>query len=136
MLQTTNSLFNQSLYDSVTPHSILAWQRVRVASLLGKTGNEWHTYMGTENSGTYENMYMVLDFNRYKPNTTLPPGTLVVGEQIPGHYVYSDVTDQLAKGYWPSYNVPYHDIIYNLSGYPAMVMPFIVLLLKPPWSIG
>lgn len=56
MLQTTNSLFDQSLYDSVTPQSILAWQRVRIASLLGTDGMSWHKYMGQENSGTYENM--------------------------------------------------------------------------------
>ena len=30
MLQTTNSLFNQTLYDLVKPQSVLAWQRVRV----------------------------------------------------------------------------------------------------------
>lgn len=25
-----------------------------------------------------------------------------------------DVTDQLERGYWPSYNIPYFEKIYNL----------------------
>ena len=38
-----------------------------------------------------------------------------------GLYKYSDVTSQLARGYWPSYNVPYHRIIFDKSGYPEIV---------------
>ena len=34
MVQTTNNVFNTDLYDLVRPQSVLAWQRVRVASLL------------------------------------------------------------------------------------------------------
>merc|ERR1711998_78674 len=64
---------------------------------------------------------MVLDFKKFYPNKSLEAGLLVVGEQIPGHYVYKDVTDELERGYWPSYNVPYHKEIYELSGYPAIV---------------
>jgi hypothetical protein len=29
---------------------------------------------------------------------------------------YSDVTEVLARGYWPSYNVPYHDSVYKVMG--------------------
>ena len=59
---------------------------------------------------------MVLDTTKFTPGAPLQPGTLWVGEQIPGHYVASDTTNQLERGYWPSYNVPYQPEIYNLSG--------------------
>ena len=59
MVQTTNSLFNHSLYDAVRPESVLAWMRVRVANLYARTGEHWHKLMQTANSGTYENQYMV-----------------------------------------------------------------------------
>ena len=55
MLQTTNSLFNHSLYDLVKPESVLAWQRVRVASMIAGSAEEWHELMAFHNSGTYEN---------------------------------------------------------------------------------
>ena len=32
-----------------------------------------------------------------------------------------DVTPVLRNGHWPSYNVPYFEDIYKLSGYPAVV---------------
>jgi len=41
MQETTNSIFNQSLYDYVTPRSVLTWQRVTVANLQATTGKEW-----------------------------------------------------------------------------------------------
>jgi len=33
-----------------------------------------------------------------------------------------------AVGYWPSYNVPFYPVIYNMSGYPEMVDSFGPLL--------
>lgn len=42
-------------------------------------------------------------------------------EQIPGYVKYADVTAQLRTGHWPSYNVPYFEDIYTLSGYPEIV---------------
>ena len=38
-----------------------------------------------------------------------------------GYVEGADVTNQLARGYWPSYIVPYFDSIFNNSGYPAVV---------------
>ena len=47
----------------------------------------------------------VLDRNQFTPGRPLGTGTLWVGEQIPALYVFADVTPQLERGYWPSYNV-------------------------------
>ena len=121
MIQTTNNLFNTSLYDLVKPQSVLAWMRVRVAQMMASTGKEWHALMAEQNSGTYENQYMVVDLKLFEPGQPLKPNTLWVGEQIPGTYVSADKTDELARGYWPSYNVPYFKEIYDKSGYPAVV---------------
>ena len=35
--------------------------------------------------------------------------------QIPGLTVAADQTDILARGYWPSYNVPFYPEIYRYS---------------------
>ena len=51
MLQTTNSIFNMSLYELVKPQSLLAWQRVRVANMMSHSGREWAMNVAEENSG-------------------------------------------------------------------------------------
>eukprot|EP00049_Salpingoeca_infusionum_P011479 m.199418 g.199418 ORF g.199418 m.199418 type:complete len:533 (-) comp14943_c0_seq1:2649-4247(-) len=120
MLQTTNNVFTD-LDKYIVPQSLLSWIRVRVACALATDGQSWSEYMSRHNSGTYNNQYMVVDLNKFTPGQPLPDGLLWVSEQIPGTFQYGDQTAILAKGYWPSYNVPFYENIYNMSGYPAMV---------------
>ncbi|TMS14940.1 Phospholipase B-like 1 [Larimichthys crocea] len=120
MTQTTNNVFNASLFDIITPNSLLAWQRVRLAHSLAHNGEEWAKTFSKYNSGTYNNQYMVLDRSKVKLNHSVEDGALTVVEQIPGLVEYSDQTQALRRGYWPSYNVPFHQKIYTLSGYGQM----------------
>ncbi|KAK2833779.1 hypothetical protein Q5P01_017668 [Channa striata] len=120
MTQTTNNVFNSSLFDVITPSSLLAWQRVRLANSLAHTGEEWAQTFSKYNSGTYNNQYMVLDRSKVKLGKSVEDGALVVVEQIPGLVEYSDQTQALRRGYWPSYNIPFHQKIYMLSGYEEM----------------
>ncbi|XP_012669938.1 phospholipase B-like 1 [Clupea harengus] len=120
MTQTTNSVFNSSLFSSVTPHSLLAWQRVRLANAMAWTGEQWANIFSKYNSGTYNNQYMVVDLNKVTLGRKIEEGALTVVEQIPGLVVSSDQTQALRQGYWASYNVPFHPEIYNLSGYGLM----------------
>ena len=59
MTQTSNNVFDNSLLDLITPRSLLAWQRVRTASLLAGSGGEWAAAFAKQASGTYVNQYMV-----------------------------------------------------------------------------
>lgn len=120
MTQTTNNVFNSSLFDTITPSSLLAWQRVRLAHSLAHSGEEWAQTFSKYNSGTYNNQYMVLDRSKVKLGRSVDDGALTVVEQIPGLVEYSDQTQALRRGYWPSYNVPFHKKIYALSGYGKM----------------
>lgn len=97
---------------------IVAWQRVRTANQLANSGPEWSALVGQYNSGTYNNQYMILDGKLFTPGQAMQENTLYVVEQIPGLVVGGDVSDELVKGYWSSYNVPYHKEIYVKSGYP------------------
>lgn len=120
MTQTTNNIFNKDLYKLITPESLLAWQRVRLAHSLATTGAEWAEIFTQYNSGTYNNQYMVVDRSKVKLGHSVQDGALTVVEQIPGLVQSSDQTQALRLGYWPSYNIPFHENIYNLSGYPKM----------------
>ncbi|XP_023597361.1 phospholipase B-like 1 isoform X1 [Trichechus manatus latirostris] len=121
LLQTTNSVFNKTLLKQVVPQSLLAWQRVRVANMMANDGRMWAETFSKYNSGTYNNQYMVLDLKKVEPNHSLGNGTLYVVEQIPTYVEYSEQTEILRRGYWPSYNIPFHEKIYNWSGYPLLV---------------
>ncbi|EDQ90028.1 uncharacterized protein MONBRDRAFT_20946 [Monosiga brevicollis MX1] len=121
MLQTTNNVFNTDLQQYIQPESLQSWIRIRTATALAQTSEDWAELAGRHNSGTYNNQYMVMDLNKFTPGQPLLDGTLYVAEQIPGTWEYADVTKMLSLGYWPSYNVPFFEKIYNLSGYPAVV---------------
>jgi hypothetical protein len=124
MLQTTNGIFNTTLYEQVVPTSLLAWQRVRVANMLASSGAEWADLVAQFNSGTYNNQYMVFDSSRFMANVPLLSGALWVVEQIPGLVQSGDQTAILALGHWPSYNVPFYPNVYALSGYPGAVAKY------------
>jgi len=116
-IQTTNTVVDHSVYDEVKPESLLAWQRVRVASAMAHSGREWYELLKRHFSGTYANQYMIVDFKLFEPMKPLKPNTLWIVEEMPGLVVGGDKTDTLSRGYWPSYNVPFWPEIYKKSGY-------------------
>ncbi|ELU08391.1 hypothetical protein CAPTEDRAFT_181876 [Capitella teleta] len=122
MLQTTNNIFDTKIYNLVKPESLLSWQRIRLANMMATSGEQWYKIMSQHNSGTYNNQYMMIDLKRVKLNQELLDGALWVVEQIPGLVKGDDQTDILRTGYWPSYNVPFYEEIYNRSGYPDVVL--------------
>ncbi|XP_077979884.1 phospholipase B-like 1 [Glandiceps talaboti] len=124
MIQTSNNVFNSSLYETVVPQSVLAWLRVRAANMLAHNGKEWADVIATHNSGTYNNQYMILNLNLIQLNKTIQDNALWVVEQIPTLVEAGDQTPILRAGYWPSYNVPFFENVYNLSGYPEAVQKF------------
>lgn len=121
LLQTTNSVYNKTLLKLVVPETLLAWQRVRVANMMAQGGKEWSQLFSMYNSGTYNNQYMVLDLKKVTLKKSIDKGALYVVEQIPTYVEYSDQTNILRKGYWASYNIPFHQTVYNWSGYPLLV---------------
>lgn len=115
--ETTNGIFTQELYNKIVPQALLSWVRALQANMGAKSCAEWMNIFGRYNSGTYNNQWICVDYNLFKPGKSLVPGTLWIGEQIPGMFMTKDVTTTLSYGYWPSYNVPYFPEIYNLSGF-------------------
>lgn len=119
-METTNSVYNTSLYNATTPQTALSWQRVIIANAWAYSGAEWTELMAMHNSGTYNNQWMVVTAAAFTPGHAPKPGFLWIIEQIPGYTQAADVTSvMVAQGYWPSYNIPYFPEVYNMSGYPA-----------------
>jgi len=118
IIETTNNVFNLTLYDQLTPRSVLYWLRVMIANRMATSAPEWVTVFSKYNSGTYNNQWMALDLKLFTPGKSLQPNTLWVAEQFPGVVQSADVTTILGFGYWPSYNVPYFKPMFDLAGYP------------------
>ncbi|XP_022203029.2 putative phospholipase B-like 2 [Nilaparvata lugens] len=122
VMETTNQVYNASLFKGSTPQGlVLESIRTMVANRLAVDGKSWHETFKKYNSGTYNNQWMVLDYNTFVPGTKLGPGVLWVGEQMPNFYHFEDVTEVMVRnGYWASYNVPYFKEVFEMSGYDEM----------------
>jgi hypothetical protein len=106
------------------------------ANRLANSGAAWMETFGRYNSGTYNNMFSIMDSKLFTPNVsaTLPPGLLFVGEQMPGAWVFEDRTSWLlsqpgaqdgpGQGYWASYNRPSFPYIFALSNQSALVAAY------------
>jgi len=118
VMETTNSILKTELYDDITPKTVLTWTRVIIANRISDKAKDWTEVFSTLQSGTYNNQWMVLDWKNFSPNKTIAADTLWIVEQAPLLSVSSDVSSYLGFGYWPSYNVPYNEFMYNYMGYP------------------
>lgn len=64
---------------------------------------------------------MVVDYKLFVPGKPLASNLLWILEQMPGYVHKQDMTEILALGYWPSYNMPYFRDVFVRSGFPSMV---------------
>jgi len=100
---------------------VLYWIRVIVANRMAESGPQWAEVFSRYNSGTYNNQWFVVDYKLFVSGQPLANNTLYVLEQIPGYIHTDDATQILTFGYWPSYNIPYFDDIFVMSGFPMLV---------------
>ena len=123
VMETSNSIYNSDLYKNVRPDGLLTCVRVMVANRLASSAEEWTNIFKKENSGTYNNQFMILDLNKIDlKNKIIPDKSLMIIEQIPGETEVNDVTSKLKNdNYWPSYNVPYSKYFYEKSGYTKAI---------------
>ncbi|KAG9487096.1 hypothetical protein GDO78_007134 [Eleutherodactylus coqui] len=118
-LETTIGNSNPDLWKYIQPqNSVLEWLRNVVANRLATSGKEWADIFTKFNSGTYNNQWMVVDYNKFNAGSTqVPSELLTILEQLPGLVVSEDKSDHLYQtGYWASYNVPYFEEVFNVSG--------------------
>ncbi|XP_065664182.1 putative phospholipase B-like 2 isoform X2 [Hydra vulgaris] len=116
---------NDNLWEYVQPSSLFEWVRNIVANRLASTASEWCYLFKRYNSGTYNNQWMVINYNLFEPGKHIKPDTFWVLEQLPGIVEMADMSIFLQEnGYWASYNIPYFPYIYNISGYMDSLKKF------------
>lgn len=117
VMETTNPIYNNSLYEKIKPECLLTWVRSILANRLALTSEDWTKIFKDENSGTYNNQFMILDLNKINlKDKIIPDKSLMIIEQYPDEMEINDVTQYLRDGYWPSYNVPFSEHFYQISG--------------------
>lgn len=109
--------------NTVPNGCVLEGIRAMVANRIATNGPQWAKIFSAYNSGTYNNQWMVVDYNLFTPSQTLPEdGLLIVLEQLPGYIKYEDLTPKLkAEKYWGSYNTPYFPEVVERSKQQDMI---------------
>ena len=121
VMGTSNTVKNNDLFKLITYESLLIWVRQILANRLASSAETWTELFKMENSGTNNAQIMILDMNKINlKDKKIENKALMIIEQIPKYTEIADVTDYLRKGYWPSYNVPFINKIYNDSGYKVI----------------
>ena len=121
-IETTNALYNDSLYKFVNPNSLFAQERAMICNRISNSSKEWAENYIKYNSGTYNNQYMILDKNKINlVNKSIEQDAFYIVETFPGIGKVNNVTDVLKFGYWSSYNIPYDHELYNISGIKDLI---------------
>ncbi|XP_018494869.1 putative phospholipase B-like 2 [Galendromus occidentalis] len=117
VMETTLDVFDQWILRRCRVKSVPTWMRSMAANRLSASGEEWVRHFSQENSGTYNNQYMIVDFNKFETNgRTVADDVLWVVEQMPGTFVSRDLSSVLrGKGFFASFNVPYFEEIRKIN---------------------
>jgi len=67
VMETTNSICDKSLWQRIVPAALSTWQRVLIANLIARGGDEWTAIFSQDNSGTYNNQFMIYDMKQFIP---------------------------------------------------------------------
>lgn len=118
VMETTNSVFNKEILKKITPECVFTWIRSPLSNRLAGNGKEWTDLFSKYSSATYTNQWMVINLNKFSPNKRIEEGFFYVLEEIPTYIHVEDMTNKLMEmKYWPSYNIPFFEDVYKLSGW-------------------
>lgn len=120
ILETTINNKNTTLQHEVdkSQTKLMTWLRNMHATFVAQTGEQWADEFLKENSGTYNNQYVIVDSKKLTPGVKPTKDLLWVTETMPGIAVKADLTQVLADNlFFPSFNTPYFEEIQIMANY-------------------
>ena len=130
--ETTFHTWTLELYDKyLKSKTVPTWIRVQIANRMATDGRSWARAFRKYNSGTYNNQYVILDYNKFEiflenskegNSSELPKNTAYIIEMGPGMAFEYDATRDLNDpqiGYIPGINTPRPKLMFDYQGYPS-----------------
>lgn len=122
--ETSYTTDNDKVFEWIHYDSVPYWIRVTVANWAYDTQSTWAEYYLKYRSGTYNNQWLVVDFQEYvnnKNDLSNAENIVWMVEEFFELESYEDLTQTLLipQGYVASYNVPYNKKIQKLSKNPT-----------------
>jgi len=106
--ETTLNVPKEQQYS--TTSGVPDFIRIMAANRMSSTGEDWVRSMEDSATGTYSSQWLVVDYKKFTPGASLPPGSFYVLEQAPGISHSEDMTDWLQReGYWASFDRAFFD---------------------------
>lgn len=116
--------YNNSLYSKLNPKTLPTWIRALIANRASLSSKEWSEFFSLNNSGTHNNQWCIVDYNRYWEYITSNMkneswnNIVYLLEQFFEIIEISDVTQILVKSsYFATFNHPYSHKIYEIGNY-------------------
>lgn len=121
--ETTISAVDDKALDDITDQGLPSWMRVMIANIMSTNGTDWINTVTKYPTGTYNDQYAIVDYNLFEPNKDkLQPKTVMLVELYPLSFEQMDITDIVnEKGYFPMFNVPFTDKVFEKLGYKEFV---------------
>jgi len=120
VIETSLTVFNQTLYKALSAETVPCWIRSQVANRLSTSAPDWAALFSMYNSGTHNNEWIVTDYTVFQAGSPPPPNTIWILDQMVDVIEAADATATLKEQlYLPSYNIPYFHHIFVISGYAA-----------------
>lgn len=115
---------NNAVYEYIHTNSVPYWIRITAANWLFDTQQNWMDIFFAYRSGTYNNQWLLIDFNNWNASVSdlsQAKNVIWMVEEFYQLTSYQDVTQELLvpQGYVASYNVPFTAAIQNLSMNPT-----------------
>ncbi|EGR29595.1 laminin a family protein, putative [Ichthyophthirius multifiliis] len=116
VMETSLNNYNISNYQNLHFDSLPCWLRANLANRLAKNASDWAHIFQKYRSGTHNNQWLVVDYNKYRSGQK--KDIIWIVEESFELFKAKDVSDMLfSDGYFASYNVPFDQEIYNSTMY-------------------
>jgi hypothetical protein len=128
VVETSLEIYNKDLYNNLSSQTIPKWIRTNIANMLAVNGQDWIDKFFTQNSGTHNNQWLIVDMNKFDNylKSGSKEGIVYLVEQIPvlDKRYYKDLSNELINNtYISSHNAPYFEEVIELAGYTSHGIP-------------